>query len=364
VKTTFVLTLILAVLTMALPESWAQKAPQSLPLGTVNEVTAMTGCPSGFNAGTTCFQAKVSCPSIADIEFTFGVKNPNSGLPHGTVVLFSGGGGTVVAGGGFVTEYAANGLQSVQVVWNTDWELTGTTRNIKTAACRPATVIQFIHRTIYRGGGMCAQGQSAGSAAVAYSLAEYGAENYLDNVELMAGPVLSDLSVGCDPFLFPQTVCGTGCNTGHPPEGGWSDPPQYVDGNQQRIDSWTGVSGANVCSSPSASPAQYTRWKQMSIVDGMSDSIFLYPKTGVAGWLCSNTAVNCTGAMCQNNSSAEGQIFYQQVNTEGAPFAVYRIDKCNGNEGVGNGVLPSPNEHITGNAAIAQDMINNCVLRH
>jgi hypothetical protein len=352
---------ILAALTVALPSGWAQKI---LPLGTVSNVTALSSCAAGYNTGTKCYSATVSCPDLVDLGFTFGIKTPTSGASHGTVVLFSGGGGTVVAGGANVTEYEANGLTSVTVVWNTDWELTGETPNIKTAACRPATVLNYFHDNS-QGGAMCAEGDSAGSAAIAYSLAEYGAGSYMDNVELMAGPVLSDIATGCNPFLSSGTVCGNGsCNTGDPPQGGWPDAPQYVDGNQQRLDYWTGVSGANVCTSQTASAAQYTKWKQMSIVDGLDDSSFFYPQTGIAGWLCSNTAINCTGAMCQNNSSAEGQIFYQQVYSERAPFAVYRINQCNGDEGVGDGVLPPPNEHITGNQAIAQDMIKNCVLRH
>jgi len=44
---------------------------------------------------------------------------------------------------------------------------------------------------------MCALGDSAGSAAVAYSLAYYNAGSYFDNVELLSGPVLSDIEQGC-----------------------------------------------------------------------------------------------------------------------------------------------------------------------
>src|SRR2546423_14143085 len=81
----------------------------------------------------------------------------------------------------------------------------------------------------------CAQGSSAGSAAIAYALAWYGAGDstvqnggYLDNVELLAGPPLSDIYEGCEyPRDGAVTVCGTGgvaaCARGPP---GWlSDPP-------------------------------------------------------------------------------------------------------------------------------------------
>jgi hypothetical protein len=50
---------------------------------------------------------------------------------------------------------------------------------------------------------MCALGDSAGSAAIAYSLAYYGAGSYLDNVELLSGPVLSDIEQDVNGNLKP-----------------------------------------------------------------------------------------------------------------------------------------------------------------
>jgi len=46
--------------------------------------------------------------------------------------------------------------------------------------------------------GYCAQGEARGSAQIAYSLALYGSGTYLDKVELLSGPVLSDLEQGCE----------------------------------------------------------------------------------------------------------------------------------------------------------------------
>src|SRR2546423_15724395 len=85
----------------------------------------------------------------------------------------------------------------------------------------------------------CAQGSSAGSAAIAYALAWYGAGDstvqnggYLDNVELLAGPPLSDIYEGCEyPRDGAVTVCGTGgisACTGWA-SGGLFDPPSYLD---------------------------------------------------------------------------------------------------------------------------------------
>src|SRR5208282_4513681 len=58
----------------------------------------------------------------------------------------------------------------------------------------------------------CAQGFSAGSSAVAYALAWYGAGSYLDNAELLSGPVFSDIQQGCE---YPQPpLAGWVCNNG------------------------------------------------------------------------------------------------------------------------------------------------------
>ncbi len=61
---------------------------------------------------------------------------------------------------------------------------------------------------------MCAQGDSAGSAAVVYSMTYYGAASYLYNVELISGPVLSDIKQGCQEPApnDPVTVCPAGQN--------------------------------------------------------------------------------------------------------------------------------------------------------
>ena len=63
-----------------------------------------------------------------------------------------------------------------------DWQLTNIDTpafpyNVRTAACRPATLLHWIWRDsgYYTVGGMCAHGFSAGAGEVAYALAWYGA---------------------------------------------------------------------------------------------------------------------------------------------------------------------------------------------
>ncbi|MGA8432222.1 MAG: hypothetical protein WB729_20520 [Candidatus Sulfotelmatobacter sp.] len=347
---------------IALGTAQAQESLSPLSLGSVSGVSSTT-CPTvdKFSSGTSCFSATVNCPSTVGLAFIYGEIGSGTA---GTIVIFNGGGGNTGAGGtDFVSPYTTAGYRVVQVVWNSAWEATGTgTSNIKTAGCRPATVLNYVFTSIYSAGGMCAQGTSAGSAAIGYALAEYGAGSYLDNVELLSGPVLSDIEKGCVVPNTPSiTVCPKSqayCQTGT--EGGWPDAPQYIGGDITSINNW---SGSNSCNgSSNTTPAQNSLWKQMSVVDGLSDSTFSYPHTAVAGWLCSNTSVSCGSQPCQNNSAAEGQYFYVQVSTGTEPYNVWRVDQCSGQEGVTSGTLAANGKN--GFNAIEADMVASCKLHH
>lgn len=356
---------------MGLNMAWAQQP--TLGTGTVIDV-ASASCANSYGsyaAGATCYSATVhGCTNAVDLGFIYGEVTVSSS--KGTIVFFNGGAGDQGPGGtDFANDYVKAGYQVVQVVWNGPWENSGDlidfpssieAYSIKDAGCRPATVLNYVYQSIYTQGGMCAQGSSAGSAAVGYALAEYGAGSYLDNVELLSGPVLSDIEKGCEANPPTITVCPksqTYCQTGG--EGGWSDSAEYIGGDATSIDNWSGI---NTCAN-NPTTAQDTAWKQMSIVDGLSDSTFTYSQTGMSGWLCSDKGnTNCGGTgqpVCQNNSAAEGQYFY--VNVTADPLNVYRVDQCNGQEGVENGIIPAL-DNEGGFNAIEADMTLNCTPHH
>jgi hypothetical protein len=336
----------------------AQSSP--LPLGVVTRANKLSTCPQGYYPGATCFQATVTCPNTADISATYGYTNP-SGIQRGTIVLFTGGGGTQPQPGqpgtaNFVTNYLQAGYQTVQTAWATDWEDTGFgAKSIKTAACRAATLLNYIYQTVYdHNGGMCAQGVSAGSGELAYALAWYGASGYLDKVELLSGPVFGDIEQGCmKPDASPLTVCPSGqfgCVGA-----AWQDPPQYVGGSEDAVSNWSGHKCQPVNKTTSAE--SNTSWKSMSIVDGTTGPSFSYPKTAMAGWLCSNGL---------NNSAAEGEYFYQKFsnNSQVADYSVTRINNCAGAEGVSAGTTP---QGKLGLDAITADMtspVAGCIKRH
>lgn len=345
--------------------AWAFAQSSPLPLGTISDVRSAPSCPVGYATGASCFTAMVSCPNTLDLPFTFGYENPQQGgAMSGTIVFFNGADGTVPGGSEFATALLQAGYRLVQINWDTAWEdaLSGVGTDIKTAACRPATFLNFVHQNLYTSGGMCGWGSSAGSGALAYSLAWYGAADYMDSVELLSGPVFSDIERGCAvPPAPPVFVCPNGqlgCNTGF--EGGWLEDVQYV--NYPALDQWTGI---NACDGGQTTSVRDDEdWKSMSIVDGTSGPTFVYPRTNMAGWLCATSIPStCNPGECPNNSAAEGEIFYEQF-TDGAQIANYsvtRIDQCNGPEGVNPGVTP---QGVSGLTAITQDMIAKCRRQH
>lgn len=332
-----------------------------LPLGAVTHADKLSSCPQGYYPGATCYQATVTCPNTVDASVTYGYTNP-SGIQRGTVVLFSGGDGTQPQPGSpgvasFDTNYLQAGYQIVQTAWATDWEDTGLpgAKSIKAASCRAATLLDYIYQTIYdHNGGMCAQGVSAGSGELAYALAWYGASDYLDKVELLSGPVFGDIEQGCmKPDASPVTVCPAGqfgCVGA-----AWQDRPQYVGGSEYAVGNWSG----HKCQPPGKStPVQSNEsWKSMSIVDGSTEPSFSYPKTAMAGWLCSNGL---------NNSAAEGEFFYSEFtnHSQVADYSVTRIENCEGSEGVSSGTTPRGKLGLDAITADMTSPLAGCIKRH
>lgn len=335
----------------------AQQVP--LPLGNINPRTVkhLQVCPSAYYPGMSCFSGMVQdCENAANIGFNYGVASPR-GEVKGTIVFLEGGGGTsAYQDPSYPAKYIEDGFQLVYVTWDSDWEATGGSSgtSIKDAACRPATVLNYIYNNLYNQGGMCVQALSAGAGAAAYSLAWYGSSSYLDNVELLSGPVFGNIEQGCVvPHAPTVTVCPAGqfgCNGEE-----WPDPPYYVNADPGLVGHWSGQPSCNAgrVTSQSANAA----WQTMSIVDGNNQPSFFYPQTSLAGWLCSNVDSE------QNNSAAQAQFFFQQFTNSGqtAAYSVTRIDHCNGPEDVSTGVTP---QGLNGFDAVTEHMVSSCFKRH
>ncbi len=332
----------------------------ALSLGSVSEIHLLPSCPAGFYPGASCYQAVVSCRNTMDIQVTYGYTSPR-GIPRGTIVMINGAGGIEAYGSGngqrsYGDSYLQAGYQFVQSAFASDWEDTGINgaKSIKAAACRPATLLNYFHQNLYKGdGGMCAQGASAGSGALAYSLTWYGSGEYLDKVELLSGPVFSDIQQGCmEPDSPAVTVCSPnqyGCNGSR-----WSDLPQYIGGAQGTLGQLTG----HKCQQGNITPAATNdSWKAMSIVDGSNEASFAYPQTALSGWLCSNGL---------NNSAAQGQLYYRQFSNRSqvATYSLTRIDGCAGSEGLEAGSTPQGKNGFAAITADMTDPVAGCIKRH
>jgi hypothetical protein len=330
-------------------------------LGSVINVAALPTCPTGYATGMSCSQATVVCPGTADLNVTYGYMAPPSGPINGTVFFHAGGSGDVPLGiSEYIPPYSSTaGFALVQMAWASSWEDTGlTVKNVGVAACRPATLMNYIFQQVATpGGAKCAQGFSAGSAAVGYALAWYGAGRYLDNVELLSGPVFSDIEQGCMVPQPPQlSVCTPG-QFGCPPNSEFPDFPSYDTGSSGTATGVGLITGDASCDGSANTTAQSNaNWKAMSIVNGTTKPSFSYPQTAVAGWVCNNGL---------NPSAAQGDIFYQQFTSSGqtAAFSLNPVTGCSGAEGVGSGTVASLGGEA-GSVAISNDMIAHCIVRH
>jgi hypothetical protein len=353
--------------------------PQSGPSVVVGATVTCSG--DFFSDSTTpavCQSATVTnCPNVSDLNFTYSYDTPAS--PKGTIVFLSGSGGTDDNGDqGPAGFYFANGYEVIQVEWADDWEYTGgndtntTPANVRLAACRGATLLNFIfntnNTTLYSGGGRCAEGSSAGSGAIAYALTFYGAGSYLDAVEMKSGPPLADFEAGCEEPPAPDvTICPPGqtqCQLGG--TSSWTLSPTYT-GAASGVRNWTGDS--TCAAGTTTSMASDTAWLQESIVnDGTGSPTYSYPTTTMTAWLCqtifeSNMCMGGQGGspqdFCPNNSGSQGEIYYNKVTSL---YNIYAVQNCDGPEGVaGTDPTVAALGNLNGTVAIENDMLAQCV---
>jgi hypothetical protein len=196
------------------------------PLGTAT--ASRMACPANIGGTTeaTCYQLDVSCPGAAELTAYLKVNQP-SGEPRGTVILAARGNGTydvdpdfLESDGstnsglrivdGLLNSAAANrGFTTVQVAFSrlddpsefsNGW-LTGP-GGPRLLACRYATVAQWIYTNIHNSNisaPMCAAGNGAGAAAIAYALTDYGQSDIFSMVEATSAPAMSRLDLACAP---------------------------------------------------------------------------------------------------------------------------------------------------------------------
>jgi hypothetical protein len=316
----------------------AGSGSQPRTLGVVDQITDNAPC-NGAPSGSSCMRVRVSgCPGLEDsaVFATIAVMLPNEPVAR-TVVHFKGGGGEGYELGGYA-EYRTRDFRQVWVSWESDWEQTAGQGMIKAAACRPATVLQWVFTEprlhgANRTQAFCGEGFSGGTAQLGYALAQYGAGDYLDYVNELSGPPFARIDLGCDGNA-PQTatVCGATVPTRLPGDG--------------HLDQWENIPPPLACGSTAAPPTMVESWKQDSIAIG---GVYAYPNTQLRFFDCThNTTAN----------TAMAQIYYDQiVQAEGGSAMVglqcfSAADQCSG-ESLGNG-----------GAVATQAMIDGCIARH
>jgi hypothetical protein len=335
-------------------------------------------CPTNFYSGMTCQGATIICPSTDNISLTMGHVTQAT-TPKGTIVFFTGGGGTASDFGptnGFADSYVGT-YTIVYVEWASSWEkaTASGTESTLLAACRPATLLNWVNGHLRGSGAMCAQGKSAGSAAIAYAMSWYGADSYLTNVELLAGPVLSRMDDGCKPSPPTVSMCPSGgiCTAGSI---SWSRNAGYTSDKTGDINSWGGVSN---CTQSTITTAQLNSLAAMSIVDGSHTGVtpkFSFSTTKRHGWICAgantnydNFATDCPNgnAFCPNNSSPQGYDWYAAASDSN--LVVTGTNKCDGTttsttsteaEGVDGTNALDPDTSGSERTQIVNDMTTNC----
>ncbi len=356
----------------------------SIPLGSVTGVSDPITCSSvnsAFYEGMNCYGATVSCPNTDDIGVTFGYIGPTGGGgSNGTIVFFAGSDGTspYMDGGHYYAGAYVSSYTIVQFEWASAWEKASPSGtypdSILAAACRPATLLYYFNNNsaIHSSSkAMCAQGSSAGSAAIAYAMSWYGAaggsSGYLKNVELQSGPVLSEIDQGCyTKALAPVlTLCNSTsfCTTATQAEaagGAWMDSAWYTANDETAINGWTApLTGCGT----SSGAGNLSTWQGMSIVDGSYSSVTPVFSFGSGvykhGWLCYGYQSGTCTTNCPNNSAAQGYYWYEALNgASDLNFKVTGTQLCDNAEGVSEGT--DPDSTGSEELAIANDMKSFC----
>ena len=260
---------------------------------------SLPSCPTGAATGANCKEITVSCPGLPGepdlppLKATLGVATPTAPLV-GTIILHAGGPGTSFLNAGFADDYLADGFNVVQIAWATDWA-SADGEGVKSAACRPATVFDYVFRVVQgssRSIGFCGQGISGGGAALGYSVAHYGLSDEFDYVVIAAGPGVSRMDYGCDPSLYtgpPLNLCPLLTDA----------PYAYTAGTANKVNTWEGTT---TCGTSNPPEGNIELWAAGSLVS--SGGNYTYPQTAVRWFFC---------VTHPNESTGQGEFLIQQV---------------------------------------------------
>jgi hypothetical protein len=176
-------------------------------LGTIQ--SSSTTCQGHPNGGV-CFALVVSCPELPDYTAYLKILNPTI-TATGTAVFVTGGGGNDLLelrpyGPIVVQQLLKSGYRIAEVTYGSPfnlselgWETDANGAGVRAAACRFATIQQWVHDNVLDAGTpLCSAGNSAGAELIGQSLAHYGAADILAFAELSSGPPFGQLPYACE----------------------------------------------------------------------------------------------------------------------------------------------------------------------
>ncbi|HUJ57216.1 MAG TPA: hypothetical protein VLX92_01930 [Kofleriaceae bacterium] len=262
--------------------------------GMVTNVAYNATCTMGTPQGGSyrCAVLTVSCPGTDDIQVDVALT-PGS-ADKGVISTHSGTDGMTFLTTPVVTGMIKAGWSLAQIAWHSPWECPHTcgtdttppaTRSgIVEAACRPATVMRWIHDQAQAEDGSpflpagkpyCGHGSSGGSGAFWYALTRYQLGDLLDYVVLQASTPFGRIDVGCDPTTKATLVPAPCDNLA-------TAPPQvfvnFTDGGTNTasvFNTWLSTSSCDVA--PSAD--EMALYARSSIVGPGADFEFATPVT-------------------------------------------------------------------------------------
>ncbi len=201
----FVAALLLVLVGAFVPFALAQLPTDSL--GTIQ--SSSTTCQGHPNGGA-CYALVVSCPQLPDYTAYLKVLSPTI-TATGTTVFVTGGGGDDLLelrpfGPIVVQQLLKSGYRIAEVTFGAPfnlnelgWETDANGAGVRAAACRFATIQQWVHDNFLEAGTpLCSAGNSAGAEQIGQSLAHYGAEDILAFAELSSGPPFGQLPYACE----------------------------------------------------------------------------------------------------------------------------------------------------------------------
>jgi hypothetical protein len=158
-------------------------------------------------ANRRCERIEVGCEGMPAAIVELHVYEPLTGPARGLVVLADGGDGSdhfvkVGGPGAFIRPAVQalidSGLVVVDRRWESGW-FGETGLGLRAPSCRAAVMLEWIEHHLHPGGGTCALGNSGGASELAYALAHWDGERWLDHAVLAGGPPMARLDLGCVP---------------------------------------------------------------------------------------------------------------------------------------------------------------------